>query len=68
MKENPTVLFDYIKKQKDKDKNIGPLKIGEDYIYDTKESCKILVEQYNSQYSRSKNAQKISNEEINNTK
>ena len=34
MKENPKVLFDYIKKQKDKDKKIGLLKIGE-YIYDT---------------------------------
>ena len=54
--------------QNDKDKKIGLLKIGEEYIYDTKELCKILVEQYNSQYSRSKNTEKISNEEINNTK
>ena len=68
MKEYPKVLFDYIKKQKDKDKKIGPLKIGEEYTYDTMELCKILVEQYNSQYSRSKNTEKISNEEINNTK
>ena len=68
MKENPKVLFDYIKKKKDNDKKIGPLKVGEEYIYDTKEICKILVEQYNSQYSRSKNSDKISNEEINNTK
>ena len=29
MKENPKVLFDYIKKQKDKDKKISPIKIGE---------------------------------------
>ena len=68
MKENPKVLFDYIKKKKDKNKKIGPLKIGEEYIYDTKELCKILVEQYNSQYSRSKNTEKISNDEINNAK
>ena len=68
MKDNPKVLFDYIKKQKDKDNKIGPFKIGEEYIYDTKELCRILVEQYNSQYSRSKNTEKISNEEINNTK
>ena len=68
MKENPKVLFDYIKKKKDIDKKIGPLKIGEEYIYNTREICKILVEQYNSQYSRSKNTEKISNEEINNTK
>ena len=37
MKENPKVLFDYINKQKDKDKKIGPLKVGDDYIYDTRE-------------------------------
>ena len=30
MKENPKLLFDYIKKQKDKDKKISPLKIGEE--------------------------------------
>ena len=34
MKDNPKVLFDYIKKQNDKDKKIGPFKIGEEYIYD----------------------------------
>ena len=68
MKDNPKVLFDYIKKQKDKDNKIGPFKIGEEYIDDTKELCRILVEQYNSQYSRSMNTEKISNEDINNTK
>ena len=68
MKDNPKVLFDYIKKQNDKDIKIGPFKIGEEYIDDSKELCKILVEQYNSQYSRSRNTEKISNEEINNIK
>ena len=68
MKDNPKVLFDYIRKQNDKDIKIGPFKIGEEYIEDTKELCKILVEQYNSQYSRSRNTEKISNEEINNIK
>ena len=68
MKENPKVLFDYIKKQKNNDKKIGPLKVGEEYIYDTKEICKILVEQYNSQYSRRRNTEKILNDELNNTK
>ena len=68
MKDNPKVLFDYIKKKKDKDNKIGPFKIGGEYIDDTKELCRILVEQYNSQYSRSMNTEKISNEEINNTK
>ena len=37
-------------------------------VYDTKEICKILVEQYNSQYSRNRNTEKISNDEINDTK
>ena len=68
MKENPKVLFDYINKHKEKDKKIGPLKIEGEYVYDTKELCKILVEQYNSHYSRSRNKEKITNEEINNTK
>ena len=68
MKDNPKILFDYIKKQKHKDKKIGPLKVGEEYIYDTREICKILVEQYNSQYSRSKSTEKITEREINDIK
>ena len=32
MKENPKVLFDYINKHKEKDKKIGPLKIGNEYV------------------------------------
>ena len=57
-----------LKLKKNSDKKIGPLKVGEEYIHDTKEICKILVEQYNSQYSKNKNTEKISNDEINNTK
>ena len=53
MKENPKIFFDYIRKQKDNDKKIGPFKIGNEYVYDTKEICRILVEQYNSQFSKS---------------
>ena len=34
MKDNPKVLFDYNKKQKDKDNKIGPFKIGEEYIWE----------------------------------
>ena len=48
MKDNPKVLFDYINKQKDRDTKIGPFKINNEYIYDGKEICKILVDQYNS--------------------
>ena len=36
MKENPKIFFDYIRKQKDNNKNIGPFKIGNEYVYDTK--------------------------------
>ena len=46
MKENPKVLFDYIRRQKDKDTKIGPFKRGKEYIYDAKEICKMLIEQY----------------------
>merc|ERR1712228_646583 len=31
MKENPKVLFDYIRRQKDRDTKIGPFKRGKDY-------------------------------------
>ena len=48
MKNNPKVLYDYINQQRDKDTKIGPLKINNEYIYDGKEFCKILVDQYNS--------------------
>ena len=37
MKENPKVLFDYIRRQKDRDTNIGRFKRGKDYIYDSRE-------------------------------
>merc|ERR1712240_668520 len=32
MKENPKVLFDYIRRQKDRDLKIGPFKRGKDHI------------------------------------
>ena len=56
-------LYDYINQQKDKDTKIGPLKINNEYIYDGKEICKILVDQYNSQYSSKSKIHKV-NEEI----
>ena len=52
MKHKPKIISDYIKKQKDKNRKIDPLKV-EDYIYDAREICKILV-QYNSLFSRCK--------------
>ena len=62
MKNNPKVLFDYINKQKDRDTKIGPFKILNEYIYDGKEICKLLVDQYNSQYSSKSKTHKIDEE------
>ena len=47
MENNPKVLNDSINQQKDKNTKIGPLNINNEYIYDGKEICKILVDQYN---------------------
>ena len=66
MKENPKVLFDYIRRQKDRDTKIGPFKRGKDYIYDSREICKMLIEQYNSQFSETNDTMKATKEEINN--
>ena len=49
--------------RKIKIEKIGSLKVWEDYIYDAREICKILVK-YNSQFSRSKSRDKISEREI----
>ncbi|CAL4120027.1 unnamed protein product [Meganyctiphanes norvegica] len=62
MKKNPKVLFDYIKKQNNRDTKIGPFKINNEYEYDPKEICKILVGEYNSQYSKMKNKENVSKE------
>ena len=66
MKKNPKVLFDYINKQKDRDTKIGPFKIQNEYIYDLKEICKLLVDQYNSQFSINNDRPKINEEIFNN--
>ena len=63
MKENPKVLFDYIRRQKDRDTKIEPFKRGKDYIYDSREICKMLIEQYNSQFSETNDALKVTKEE-----
>ena len=55
MKRKPKVFFDYIKNQGNKDTKIGPFKIEDNYIYNAKEICELLVEQYNSQFSRNSN-------------
>ncbi|CAL4081788.1 unnamed protein product, partial [Meganyctiphanes norvegica] len=62
MKKNPKVLFDYINKQNNRDTKIGPFKINNEYEYDPKEICKLLVGEYNSQYSKMENKENVSKE------
>ena len=68
MKENPKVLYDHIKKHKDRDTKIGPFQIDKELIYDTKEICTLLIKQYNSQFSKKCQSVKINEEEIYDTK
>ena len=67
MKDNPKVFYDHVRRQKDKDTNIGPFQIDEEYIYDTEKICKLLVQQYNSQFSKRSQATRINEKEINDT-
>ena len=64
MKENPKVFYDHIKRQKDIDTKIGPFKINKEYIYDTEEICKLLIKQYNSQFSKGCQSSRINEDEI----
>ena len=64
MKENPKVLYDYIRKHKDRDTKIGPFQIDKELIYDTEEICKLLIKQYNSQFSKKCQSVRINEEEI----
>ena len=64
MKDNPKIFFNYIKELKNKDTQIGPFKIDKEYIYDAKQICKSLIEQYNSQFSEITNPVKITEEEL----
>ena len=51
MKENPKVLYSYVNRESKRKVEIGPFKVGDKYIYEGKELCKILIEQYKSQFS-----------------
>merc|ERR1712025_629562 len=64
MKENPKILYDYIRKHKDRDTKIGPFQIDKELIYDTEEICKLLIKQYNSQFSKKCQSLRINEEEI----
>ena len=59
MKERPKIFFDHIRKQKIKNTRIGPFKIDGEYIYDNKEICELLVEQYNKQFSKGNGAKEM---------
>ena len=59
--KNTKVLHDYIKKENMRDNKVGPFKIQGKYIFNSKEICKILVEQYNSEFSA-----RIDNRELDN--
>ena len=67
MKGNPKVFYDHVRRQKDKDTKIGPFQIDEEYIYDTEKICKLLVQQYNSQFSKRCKSTRINEKEINDT-
>ena len=54
-------------KQKDKYTMISQFKVGEEYIYDTKEIYKLLIQQYNSQLSNRSKTSRIIDHEINDT-
>ena len=49
--KNTKVVHDYIKKENMSDIKVGPFKTQGKYIFNSKEICKILVEQYNSEFS-----------------
>ena len=67
MKDNPKVFYDHVRRQKDKDTKIGPFQIDEEYIYDTEKICKLLVQQYNSQFSKRCQSTRTNEKEINDT-
>ena len=68
MKLKPKVFFDYIKNQENRDSKIGPFKLQDEYIYDAKEICELLVKQYNSQFSRNRNNSEMNKEIFNDIK
>ena len=59
IKTKPKMFFNYIKDQENRDTKIGPFKIQGEYIYNEKELCNCLVNQYNSQFSCNGNVENI---------
>ncbi len=52
------MFYKFIKNQENCDTLIGPFKINGKYIYDRKDICNSLVEQYNNQFSFSESYEK----------
>ena len=51
MKENPKMLFSYVKKQRNRINEIGPFKLNNKYIYDKNEICNLLKIEFTSQFN-----------------
>ena len=62
VKENPKVLYAYINRENKRHVAIGPFRVGEDYVYDDKKICKMLVGQYKEQFTE--NTMEKNKEEI----
>ena len=54
IKTNPKVLYSYVRRETCKKDEIGPFKEGDEYIYNNKEICTKLINQYKKQFSKSK--------------
>merc|ERR1711873_169967 len=50
MKENPKMLFSYVKKQRNRINEIGPFKLNNKYIYDKNEICNLLKIEFTSHF------------------
>ena len=62
IKENPKALYSYVNRESKRKVEIGPFKVDNKYIYEGKDICRILVEQYKSQFNS--NTMNINEEEI----
>ena len=63
MKENPKVLFSYVKRENKRRDKIGPFKNGEKYVYDNEEICGRLLNQYKNQFSNPRKCENDDNSE-----
>ena len=62
------MFYKFIKNQENRETLIGPFKINGKYIYDRKDMCNSLVEQYNNQFSFSESDEKIDDNSFRDTK